>query len=160
MEVKQLTLAYASLFFKMGTEEHPRGSNSGEVVTWMLKREFISTPAPWCIVFISACYENACDFVGQPAKFNVGASSSLLYNSAKRAGCVYTDLKRVERGHFFLVRGGSTSHSHGGIVVKTSSTHFWTLEGNSNNQGTNEGQEVAYVRREKTPGKYDFINPY
>ena len=101
---------------------------------------------PWCAVFVSWCARQA----GIPTsviKNSAGAgASSSYFNIPYYSGSSYTP----KEGDLFFTQ----SWSHVGIVTGVSGNSFYTVEGNTSPDGSNEGSGV-YART-----RYGFSNYY
>ena len=94
---------------------------------------------PWCAMFISWCARQA------------GIPTSVLKNSA-RAGCGknYFNIPQKD-GVSYTPKSGdlffTKSWSHVGLVYYVDGSYFYTIEGNSNNNGSSEGIGVFSIKR-------------
>jgi hypothetical protein len=137
------TLAEARKF--VGTREKPLGSNRGpEVDQW---NRTVGAPLGsfWCMSFVFSMVKKACEKLGKPVAISKTASCSSLFRWAKANGRL---VARPEPGDIFLCIGGPTGHFHTGLVEKLlPDERFSTIEGNSNDEGSANGIEVAHRKR-------------
>ena len=66
-----------------------------------------------------------------------------------------TMMKPPPRGSVMLIRRAPRDWSHTGIVTGGDQNHVQTIEGNTNNEGSREGYEVA--QRFRSYDSLDFI---
>jgi len=158
LSLGQMTAAYATQHVR----QHPRevgGQNRGPWVRLYMKG-MQGLESPWCAGF--ACYilNQACETVGVPLPLAVSFSSSALAASAKQKGIFLkgspADVSpKVLPGNLFLVRGGPTGWKHTGIVIEPLADVFNSIEGNTNDEGSNEGYEAC--QRVRNYADKDFI---
>lgn len=136
------------------------GKNLGPWVRlYMHGRE--GTDWPWCAGFATFVVAHAAHIVGCAPPLPHEVSSSALVARAKSAGLFLKGeqaSKLPKRGAFlFVVRGGRTGWKHTGVGFShcASDGTFYTVEGNTNDEGTSEGREVC-TRTRSTSGK-DFV---
>lgn len=157
-----LVVAYAQQHLK----QHPResgGQNKGPWVRLYMKgkqgKEFL-----WCAGFVSFILRQAADTLGAqpPVKYTFGCDE--LAGFGKAAGLFVpekdvtagtTPGNTLPPGSIFLVRKKPGDWIHTGIVTAFHDDHFETIEGNTNDGGSNEGFEVC--NRTRAYAKKDFI---
>ena len=126
----------------VGVEETPRGSNRGARIDAWNERAGVPRGSFWCMSFVFAMVDDACKRRGVPNRMLQTASCSALYRWAKKHGKI---VSRPERGDIFLCIGGERGHYHTGFVRQLlPNERFSTVEGNSNDDGSANGYEVAY----------------
>lgn len=141
---------------QIGVKEKPLGSNAGPQVNEYLKSVGLGPGFFWCVAFTYWCYQEASKKLSVPNPTLRTASSSDLYAWAKKNGRL---VRRPKRGDIFVVRGGERTHYHTGMVDDEvgANGRFPTIEGNSNDDGSANGIEVAH----RVPGRRvdtcDFI---
>jgi hypothetical protein len=119
---------------QVGVQEIPRGSNWGPVIRLYLKAAGFTTPQPWCGCFLIWCAWSA----HHELKYILSASTVQMYARAKKAG----RLSRLpKRGRIFVYHDGKVGHC--GIIIKVVGAKIWTIEGNTNDEGSREGYEVC-----------------
>jgi hypothetical protein len=105
---------------------------------------------PWCAGFVSFLLKQACESLGRPIPFQTSPSCYLMAQSAMKKPGMYIygkgkatgDLGDKLNGAIFFVRSPG-KWSHTGIVLQALSESFYTIEGNTNDEGSAEGHEVC-----------------
>lgn len=115
---------------------------------------------PWCAGFASFILKQACLAKKAPLPIETSASCDELAAQAKQKGLFLfeakaTDRKLIKPGALFLVRKTDTDWVHTGIVLKADANVFYTIEGNTNDEGSREGYEVC--KRFRGYKNKDFI---
>ena len=151
-----LVVAYA----QQHLAQHPReigGQNRGPWVRlYMNGRE--GTSELWCAGFACFCLKRACESLGKQLPITLSSSVDRLATSAQRESR-FVDVNqkgKVTAGSFFLIRKSSTDWFHTGIVISTAAEVFRTIEGNTNDDGSEEGYEVC-ARTRAFKNETDFI---
>lgn len=103
---------------------------------------------PWCDSFVSWCAEKT----GLRSKYPVSASCSNSVDWFDNKGR-YSEYPAIGAQVFFGPGGGT----HTGIVYKYTSSEIFTIEGNTNDDGSAEGNGVYLKRR---PRKSDYVYGY
>ena len=128
-----------------GVAEKPHGSNDGPEVRKYLKSVGLGPGNPWCMAFVYHCVAQAC------AKLEVA-------NPLVKTGHVMTQWNRtglrklpktssgVKPGDIFVMSFGNGT-GHTGFVVSIGNGVVNTIEGNTNDDGSREGYEVAIRTR-------------
>lgn len=157
-----LVVAYAQQHLKQRPRE-AGGQNKGPWVRLYMKgkqgKEFL-----WCAGFVSFILRQAADTLGvqPPVKYTFGCDE--LAGFGKAAGLFVPEKdvasgnaagKALPPGSIFLFRKKPGDWIHTGIVTSFHDDHFETIEGNTNDGGSNEGFEVCNRSRAYT--KKDFI---
>jgi hypothetical protein len=142
--MEQKTLAQRTLeiaLSQQGVSEQPKGTNTGPQVNEYLKSAGISPGYPWCMAFVYWCVSRACE------EFKI-------VNPLVRTGGVMnqwnqTKLRKIPRisrsvkpGDVFIMQFGHGT-GHTGFVEKIEGGLIYTIEGNTNDDGSREGYEVA-----------------
>jgi hypothetical protein len=129
---------------QVGQEENPRGSNWGLPVQAYLASVDIRFPASWCMAFVYWCFDKAAKQRGvvNPL-FKTGG---VLLQWEKRRMMAKTD-EPVEGAIFIMDFGKGLGHT--GIVDHVDGEFIYTIEGNSNDEGSREGYEVCRRIRKK-----------
>jgi hypothetical protein len=160
MTLSQLTLAYALQHIA----QHPReagGDNRGPWVRAYLGWDGLA--ARWCAGFTCYALEQAAFTLGVKPPIASSASCDVLALAAqatgrfvKGAGLTPADRPTVVKpGSFFLVRAAPRDWIHVGIVVEARGDAFRTAEGNTNDEGSENGYEA--VQRVRGYKDKDFI---
>ncbi len=145
---------------EVGVREE-RGPNWGPRVQEYLAATEIRFPAPWCAAFVRWCMLRAAERTGTDAA-DVPALSGIsprnfayCPNLAAWASTEGVLESSPEPGDLFLYYGNGRAR-HVGFVVDKSSTHFRTIEGNTNLGGSPEGIGVFRRTRARGPA-YRFV---
>ena len=139
------------------------GQNEGAEVQAIIematgKRQAI----PWCLAFQHACYERACRNCGIEPRLDLGVSCSALVHAMTKRGRI-VEWQHAQRGDLWVLRGGDTGYRHVGALgtrpVLTGGTlNFWSVEGNTNEAGSAEGDGVYRKPRHLDLGAAVFID--
>lgn len=133
---------------QLGVEEVPRGSNRGPQVDEYIKSIGLNPAGKysWCMAFVYWCFNQAADrMVRQNPLYKTGG---VLLQWAQRK-----DKFRAitpQPGDIFIMDYGK-GLGHTGIVEKVDDEIIYTIEGNTNDEGSREGYEVC--RRARPRGK-------
>jgi hypothetical protein len=129
---------------EIGKSEIPKGSNWGPDVQKYLASVGIDVAAPWCMAFVYWCY--------------VRASSSMgVINPLLKTGGVLSQWTTRQRfsvasapqpGDIFIMDFGK-GEGHTGIVERVDHDYVYTIDGNTNQDGSREGYEVERKTRSR-----------
>jgi len=118
----------------------------------------------WCAGFITFVMRQACMLLDKPLPIEGSVSCDSLAAQAKHAG-LFVRGADLETGNvswsdlgasqIFLVRRTSTDWTHTGFSFDGDDTTFSTIEGNTNEDGSSKGFDVAQLMRSLP--KKDFI---
>lgn len=144
------------------TQQHPReigGQNKGPWVRLYMNGHE-GPQWPWCAGFACFILKNACKTLEVSLPIKPSFSCDSLAVDAKQRGLFLKennvlDKTRITPGSFFLVRRTSTDWIHTGIVESAGEDFFYSIEGNTNDEGNREGYEVC--QRIRGYKKKDFI---
>lgn len=125
---------------QVGQEEKPRGSNWGGMVTEYIKSTGLNVACFWCAAYVTWCLKQA-QYSGKLPKHR--ASTYYWYVFGKENNILH---KTPQRNDLFVWNGANGGHI--GWVIRVNGNRFWTLEGNSNNDGSRNGYKV--VEHERT----------
>lgn len=143
----ETSLAKEALFVaKTQIDIREEGNNGGPEVKRYLKAVGLSVGYPWCMAFVYWCVDQAAQKLqlANPLIITGGVlrqwnESNLRKVPAKASG-------PVQPGDIFIMDfGGGIGHT--GFVVSINGSIVNTIEGNTNNDGSREGYEVAYKQR-------------
>lgn len=129
----------------VGVEEVPRGSNKQPYAAIAGHRN----GEPWCATFQVAMFKR----VGIALPKGATTASTVLNEAAfKKAKRLYSKPKVGDIGFLFFPSLGRVAHTF--LVYKVDATYVYTIEGNSNTNGSREGYEVCLRKRKiaRTPG--------
>lgn len=122
----------------MGIEERPRGSNAGADVEKYLKSVGLGKGYSWCMAFVYWCAVEVARETGKPNPLaktgGVLAQWNKMPPERKKAVPMAGDV-------FIMYFGKGTGHT--GFVTKIDGANVHTIEGNTNDEGSREGYEVA-----------------
>lgn len=104
---------------------------------------------PWCATFVQWCLWQVGTSVAPGAKSAGCAQSVAAYKKASR----FTEYPGIGFQVFFGPNGGT----HTGIVYKYDDTYIYTIEGNTNDNGSPEGDGVYLKQRLR---KVDYVYGY
>jgi len=154
----QMVVAVARQHLK----EHPReigGQNRGPWVRLYMKGNE-GNPYAWCAGFACWLLEQSCRDLGIGVPFRRTVNCDVLAERAKQSGIFVGEPKPSERsdikpGWIFLNRKSPGDWTHTGIVTSAGTDVFYTVEGNTNDEGSREGYEVC--SRTRGYNKKDFV---
>lgn len=131
---------------QVGQTEKPLGSNWGEPVKTYLHSVGIDFPASWCAAFIYWCFNSAAKELKVVNQLIKTGGVLRHWNEADKK---YRVVGNPNAGDIFIMDFGK-GLGHTGIVEKVDETFIYTIEGNSNNDGSRNGVEVINHKRPKT----------
>jgi hypothetical protein len=123
---------------QIGNAEIPHGSNWGKHVQKYLASVGIDFAAPWCMSFIYWCVDEACKEAVVPNPLVRTGGVMRQYNEVDRKLIVKTPLP----GDIGIMDFGK-GLGHTFFVEKVEGDTVFTIEGNSNDDGSREGYEVC-----------------
>ncbi|SNB11000.1 CHAP domain-containing protein [Flavobacterium psychrophilum] len=128
---------------QIGVEEMPKGSNAGPEVEIYLKSVGLGQGYSWCMAFVYWCVNQSAVKTGfkNPLKKTGGVMDQ--YNSRP---LLCTHLPQA--GDVFIMDFGK-GLGHTGIVEKVIGNIIYTIEGNTNDDGSREGYKVCRRKRNK-----------
>lgn len=140
-----MSLAAKSLAIALtqnGVEEVPRGSNAGKDVEAYLKSVGLGKGYPWCMAFVFWCVNKASAELGQANPLVKTGGVMRQWNETTLRKLPKTAIAAVRPGDIFIMDfGGGVGHT--GFVEKIIGSNVYTIEGNTNDDGSREGYEVA-----------------
>ena len=154
----KMVVSYAQKHLKW----HPRevgGQNKGPWVRLYMKG--YEGPAwPWCAGFACFILGQACKCTNSTHPVKSSFSCDYLAVDARNRGVFLkesqvADKTQITPGSLFLVRKTATDWIHTGIVEKAEDDFMYTIEGNTNDEGSREGYEVC--KRIRGYKNMDFI---
>lgn len=126
---------------QLGVSEVPKGSNSGKQVNAYLRSVGLAAGNPWCMAFVYWCVAKAADKLGIENKLVKTGSCLHQYNNTTLRK-IPNRSKAIKAGDIFIMEfKGGTGHT--GFVTKVTGGLIETIEGNTNDDGSREGYEVA-----------------
>lgn len=127
---------------QIGVCEQPRGSNRGPQVDQYLASVGINFAAAWCAAFVYWCHQQA-------GVSGVPKTGGVLDMWNKAPGNRVTQPQPGDVVIFDY--GGGTGHT--GIIESVNGSTLTTIEGNTNDDGSREGYEVARRQRPVSSAK-------
>ncbi|OJH12419.1 amidase [Flavobacterium psychrophilum] len=126
---------------QIGVEEMPKGSNAGPEVEIYLKSVGLGQGYSWCMAFVYWCVNQSAVKTGfkNPLKKTGGVMDQ--YNSRPLL-CAHLP----QAGDVFIMDFGK-GLGHTGIVEKVIEKTIYTIEGNTNDDGSREGYKVCRRKR-------------
>ena len=126
---------------QIGKQEVPKGSNWGPSVKKYLKSVGIAFAAFWCMAFVYWCISQYCQ--------QQGIKNPLYKTGSVREQWQHCKFMRVNLqtdsphpGDIFIIMRKDGSN-HCGFVEYVKEDRIYTIEGNSNEDGSNDGYEVC-----------------
>ena len=124
-----------------GIEEVPRGSNGGKDVEAYLRSVGLAKGYAWCMAFVYWCVNKASMELGNKNPLVRTGGVLVQWNSCTLRKLPKTS-SAIKPGDIFVMEfGGGTGHT--GFVEKVEGSLIHTIEGNTNEDGSREGYEVA-----------------
>ncbi|MDB4991317.1 MAG: peptidoglycan-binding domain 1 protein [Myxococcaceae bacterium] len=152
-----LLVAYATQHLRQQARE-VGGNNRGPWVR-LYTDGHDGTEWKWCAAFLTFCLQQACRTLGEPLPLRRTFSCDLLAESARQQNLLVTEDKldrgRLKAGDLFLNRRVVGDWVHTGIVTTVQADAFDTIEGNSTDGGSRDGNDVA--QRTRSFVHRDFI---
>lgn len=137
---------------EVGVREEPRGSNGGPRVLQYLASVGIRRPAYWCAAFVSWVGREA---LGDAWPLPMTASCDVLLDFARRHGILVEHNPRPS--DVFLVMASPSDATHTGYAAGVTPDSIATIEGNSNDDGSRNGYEVAARPARARTGRLRYI---
>jgi hypothetical protein len=121
--------------------ELPRGSNWGKYVQSLLSNVGINFAAPWCAAFVFSKFKDAAAALGvENPVYKTGGVLKLWQQEVANRVTV------PQAGDVFIMDFGKGT-GHTGFVYAVEGDYVLTVEGNTNDEGSREGFEVAKRKR-------------
>lgn len=143
-----MTLAQNSLDIaasQVGVCEVPKGSNGGPQVTQYLQSVGLNAGYPWCMAFVYWCVNKAANDMLLPNPMIKTAGVMMQWTLSKLRKLPKTSKGVMPGDIFIMIFSHGTGHT--GFVEKISNGIIYTIEGNTNEDGSREGYEVARRQR-------------
>lgn len=136
-----------------GVSENPKGSNSGPEVDIYLKSIGLGKGHPWCMAFVYWCVDTACKDLNMKNPLVRTGGVLKQWNESKLRKLTVRD-RAIKPGDIFIMEF-SRGTGHTGFIEKIVGGLAYTIEGNTNDEGSREGFEVA--RRQRAVGSFKGI---
>ncbi len=148
------SLALSNAQAQVGQQESPIGSNSGPMVDKYLLSVGLKPGYAWCQAFVYWCYAQAaalqssrCPVIKTAGVLDCWNKVALSQKITKIAALANPQLVKPGQQFILMFSNGS---GHTGIVEKAENQTIYTIEGNSNNDGSREGFAVVRHQRKLT----------
>lgn len=122
------------------------GNNGGRRVEEFLASVGLSRGNPWCMAFVYFVAKEASDDTGQAHRLAKTGHVLTAYNTARNKLMAYPAEEGKTGDVFIMDFGGGRGHT--GIIVAAKNGLWDTIEGNTNEGGSREGDGV-YVKKRK-----------
>lgn len=122
---------------QIGQDEKPHGSNWGEPVKTYLASVGITFPASWCMALVYWCFKQAAIALNMA---NTAIKTGGVLAAWNKAPASMKSKKPSVGAVVIFDHGGGLGHT--GIVEKIDVKNIYTIEGNTNNNGSREGVDV------------------
>lgn len=126
---------------QIGVRENPAGSNSGKEVKEYLYSVNVKVPAPWCAAFVKWSFDQA------QVKTTITAWSPTAHNQKNvvyMKGLFYTEPRSGDVFTLWFPKMKRIAHT-GFFDRRVNNSIYRTVEGNTNEAGSREGDGV-YVK--------------
>ena len=144
-------LSYARDF--VGIREEP--GNRGPAVEYFLRQTGLGPGWPWCAAFVNGVIDIACAVhnVRSPFEGTIREAYVQDYVDYARSRTWLVPFSRAYPGCLFaLYSEEKRRYAHIGFVANVATTNgeYWTIEGNTNEDGDREGHSV--LEKQRSPG--------
>lgn len=160
--LRELICDYAYMMAQLHVRE--KRENRGEVVDTIQLHAAGWRGYPWCVAFADWVVDIAFRRLMLNSPFDIGVSSSRLVRKAREHARLITDPDQVKPGDLFVLKGGPTGYRHTGIVLDVArrppfdEASFRTVEGNTNEAGSAEGDGVYSKMRRLSAQYYVWVD--
>lgn len=141
LATKALSIAASNV----GVSEKPKGSNSGPEVDIYLRSVGLKSGYSWCMAFVYWCVNTASKELDVANPLVKTGGVLRQWNETNCRKCPARS-KAVKAGDIFIMEFGH-GMGHTGFVEKVVGGMIHTIEGNTNDDGSREGYEVARRQR-------------
>lgn len=143
----QTSLAAEALFVaKTQIDVREEGNNGGPEVKRYLKAVGLGEGYPWCMAYVYWCVDQAAQKLKMVNPLIMTAGVLRQWNETTLRKAPVQSVGAVQPGDIFIMDFGG-GNGHTGFVVKIEGGIVHTIEGNTNDDGSREGYEVAYRER-------------
>ena len=136
------------------SKEEPRGSNKGPEVTKYLQSVGLSSGLPWCMAFVYYIFDDVCKRLGKTNGTVKTGGCLNHWNQATSDAKIPVDMIKtnpslIRPGQIFIMTRPGKGLGHTGIVVAVDEKDrsFTSMEGNTNDQLSGEGDRVGINKR-------------
>lgn len=154
MNSSQISKAFLEIANKyVGVAEEPHGSNRGKLIDkWNLQCN-VPVGSFWCCSFVSGVGKELQDTHGIQWPIPLTADCDVVYAFAKRRQLITSS---PSPGDLFLCHKGDDAYHIGIVDIEGNDGVIGSIEGNSNNDGSRNGYQVA--RRPNVFGNRSISN--
>ena len=135
-------------------KEQPKGSNKGPEVSKYLQSVGLSEGLPWCMSFVYYVFDELCKKLGKPNTIVKTGGCMNHWEQAPTETKIPVDQVKsnpslIRPGQIFIMSRPGKGLGHTGIVVSVDETTktFTSIEGNTNDQLSGEGDRVGINKR-------------
>lgn len=135
-------------------KEEPKGSNKGPEVTKYLQSVGLSSGLPWCMAFVYYIFDEMCKRLGRTNTTVKTGGCLNHWNGAPSDSKIPVDQVKanpslIRPGQIFIMTRPGKGLGHTGIVVAVDekARSFTSMEGNTNDQLSGEGDRVGINKR-------------
>ncbi len=135
-------------------KEQPKGSNTGPMVDRYLASVGLKPGLPWCAAFVYYVFNELSRRIGVRNPLPKTGGVMQLWEKSSRdikidISAAKSNPRLIRPGQIFIMSRGSARFGHTGIVVKVdpAKREIITIEGNTNDQKSGEGDRVGINRR-------------
>jgi hypothetical protein len=136
------------------TKESPKGSNKGPKVTAYLQSTGLPGGNPWCMAFVYYIFQELSKALGTTNPLVKTAGVKSHWNKADKnlkidIAKAKADPSLIKPGQIFIMSRAGAGLGHTGIVLSVDPTSktITTIEGNTNDQKSGEGDRVGINKR-------------
>lgn len=126
---------------QVGVEEQPKGSNAGVEVSTYLKSIGLNGGYSWCMAFVYWCVQQATKELGFVNQLYKTGGVLKMWNE-----CEELQKSEPSVGSIFIMEF-KKGQGHTGFVESFDVMYIYTIEGNTNEDGSREGYMVAKRKR-------------
>lgn len=130
---------------QVGVSEVPKNSNDGPEVRQYLKSIGLNAGYAWCMAFVYWCTENAAKQLAIKNPLIKTGGVLRQWNETTLKKLLPTS-KEIKPGDIFIMEFKKGT-GHTGFILSISGNTAKTIEGNTNDDGSREGYEVAIRER-------------
>lgn len=127
---------------QIGVHEDPGNKNTGPQVDEYLKSVGLGPGYSWCMAFVYWCFREAANKL---AVANPLAKTGGVLDQYNRRKLHFGQTHPMPGDVFIMDFGKGLGHT--GLVEKVDGNFIYTIEGNSNDEGSREGYEVCKRKR-------------
>lgn len=134
LSAKALEIATSQL----GVQEVPKNSNAGEAVEKYLKSVGLGRGYAWCMAFVYWSFKSAAIALGLLNPLYKTGGVLAMWNALP-----HLRVTDPQPGDVFIMDFGKGVGHAGLVIAKLANGRLHTIEGNTNDEGSREGYEVA-----------------